>query len=177
MEITEHSKINRILHGAIALCVTLIIGSIFLRMTWLNKNDIADVIQGYLQSAEQSLSRDQIIILAKKIRQPMWNWHFYIGYFLTGLVAIRFLLSLFWKTEFPNPFIKQLPIKIKFQNWVYIIFYICLTISLISGFIIEFSSGDFKALIKVVHKLSLYYLIPFIIIHLGGIFVKSYQNG
>lgn len=66
--------------------------------------------------------------------------------------------------------------KVKFQNWIYIIFYICLTISLVTGFIIEFGSGDFRATMKIVHKLSLYYLIPFIAIHLSGVFLKSYQD-
>ncbi len=172
----KHSTINRVLHGAIALTLTLIIGTIFLRMTWLDKNNVADIIQGYLSTTDQSLSRDQAVVLAKQIRQPMWDWHWYLGYFLTGLLAIRFSLSLFGKMEFPHPFRKHLPLSKKFQAWVYFIFYICVSISLITGLILEFGSGDFIKPIKVVHKLSLYYLIPFIVIHLGGVLAAWYKK-
>ena len=160
----------------IALVLTLILGTILLRMTWLNKNHVADIIQGYLTTTDQSLSGDQSVVLAKQIRKPKWNRHFYLSYLLVGVLVVRYLFSLFGNMKFPHPFKKQLSLKVKFQKWIYLIFYVLVTISIITGLIIEFGSGDFVKPMKIVHKLSLHYLIPFIVIHLTGVLVKWYLD-
>ena len=79
MEKTKYSKIYRIIHWAIAISFLLLLFTIFLRLTWMNKNNVAAIIQDYLSGTDQVLSQEQLISLAKKIRQPMWNWH-------TGLI-------------------------------------------------------------------------------------------
>lgn len=89
---------------------------------------------------------------------------------------MRYLFSLFGNMKFPHLFKKQLSLKVKFQKWIYLIFYVLVTISIITGLIIEFGSGDFVKPMKIVHKLSLHYLIPFIVIHLTGVLVKWYLD-
>ena len=129
MEKTKYSKIYRIIHWAIAISFLLLLFTIFLRLTWMNKNNVAAIIQDYLSGTDQVLSQEQLISLAKKIRQPMWNWHIYIGYILTGLFSLRFILPIFGPMKFQNPFGKNLSIKEKFQKWTYIIFYLGVVIS------------------------------------------------
>ena len=128
MENLKYSRIYRIIHWAIAISFLLLLVTMFLRLTWMNKNNVADIIHTYLVGTDQTLSQDQLIVLAKKIRQPMWNWHIYIGYVLVGLFSIRLSLPLFGKIKFQNPFAKDLSIKEKFQKWTYIIFYVCVII-------------------------------------------------
>jgi len=125
MENTKYSKVYRIIHWAIALAFALLLITIFLRLTWLNKYNVAAIIQDYLKGTEQTLSKDQAIALAKKIRQPMWNWHIYMGYVLAILFSIRFILPAFGQMKIQNPLRKNLSTKVKFQNWSYIIFYFC----------------------------------------------------
>ena len=84
MEQTKYSKVYRIIHWAIAVSFLLLLITIFLRLTWMNKFNMAAIIQDYLVGTGQTLSEEQIITLAKKIRQPMWNWHVYIGYVLVA---------------------------------------------------------------------------------------------
>ena len=116
MEKTNYSKIYRIIHWAIAVSFLLLLITIFLRLTWMNKYNMAAIIEDYLISTEQSLSQDQLITLAKKIRQPMWNWHIYIGYVLFGLFSIRFILPAFGQMKIQNPLSKNLSTKKRIQK-------------------------------------------------------------
>ncbi|MNQ06587.1 hypothetical protein D3C85_193440 [compost metagenome] len=173
MENKTYSTAYRIVHWAIAISMILLLLTIFLRLTWMNKNHVADIIQNYLSTTDQTLSRDQAIILAKQIRKPMWDWHIYIGYVLVGLYAIRLVLPFFGQMQFSNPLKKELTIKAKFQYWVYIVFYVCVAVSLITGLIIEFGSKDLKKPMEEIHVLSIYYLLAFIFLHLGGVILAE----
>ncbi|MNF54450.1 hypothetical protein D3C84_358800 [compost metagenome] len=173
MENKTYSTAYRIVHWAIAISMILLLLTIFLRLTWMNKNHVADIIQNYLSTTDQTLSRDQAIILAKQIRKPMWDWHIYIGYVLVGLYAIRLVLPFFGQMQFSNPLKKELTIKAKFQYWVYIVFYVCVAVSLITGLIIEFGSKNLKKPMEEIHVLSIYYLLAFIFLHLGGVILAE----
>ena len=176
MENRNYSVIYRIMHWAMALCIIFLLLTIFLRLTWMNKDHMADIIQSYLADTNKSLSRKEIIVLAKQIRKPMWNWHSYTGYILTGLFSLRLTLPFFGKMKFSNPLDKQFPLKIRIQYWVYLIFYACLAISLITGLIIEFGPKNMKDIMEEIHVLSIYYLIPFLIIHLGGVLITEFTS-
>ena len=176
MEETKYSKIYRIIHWAIAVSFMLLLITIFLRLTWMNKYNVAAIIQNYLSDTNQSLPQEQLIVLAKKIRQPMWNWHIYLGYVLTGLFSLRLILPFFGSMKFQNPFGKNLSIKEKIQKWTYIIFYICVIISLVTGLIIELGPKDLKKPMEEIHVLSIYYLISFIAIHLAGVVIAEFTD-
>lgn len=176
MENRTYSLTYRIMHWAIALCIIFLLFTIFLRLTWMNKNNMADIIQNFLSTKDQSLSRDEIVTLAKQIRKPMWQWHIYTGYVLTGLFCLRLTLPLFGKMKFANPFNSQLSLRVKFQYWVYIIFYACLTTSLVTGLIIEFGPKSMKKTMEDIHVLSIYYLIPFLVLHIGGVLFAEFTS-
>lgn len=176
MKNIRYSKIYRIIHWAIAVTFLLLLITIFLRLTWMNKYNMAAIIQNYLSGTDQFLTQEQLLVLAKQIRQPMWSWHIYLGYILTGLFSLRFTLPLFGKMNFQNPFSKNLSVKEKFQKWTYIIFYFCVIVSLTTGFIIEFGSKEFKKPVEEIHVLGIYYLIGFIVIHLVGVFIAEFTD-
>lgn len=176
METIKYSKIYRITHWAIAITFLLLSVTIFLRLTWMNKYNMADIIQGYLNSTDQSLSREQIVGLAKQIRKPMWDWHIYLGYILTALFSIRFIFPVFGKMKFQNPVAKNLSLKVRFQKWTYIIFYLCVTGSLVTGLLIEWGPKDWVKSIEEVHVLSIYYLVTFIVIHVGGVLIAEFTD-
>lgn len=176
MKNKNYSAVYRIIHWSIAISMVLLLITIFLRLTWMNKNNMAEIIQNYLNTTDQSLTQDQLIVLAKKIRQPMWDWHIYLGYVLTGLFCIRFFLPFFGEMKFQNPFDKELILKEKFQNWTYIIFYGCVVISLSTGLLIKFGPKELKDPMEETHALSIYYLVAFIILHIGGVLWSEYTN-
>lgn len=176
MKNTKYSTLYRIIHWSIAISFMLLLVTIFLRLTWMNKHNVAAIIQDYLNGTDQVLSQDQLIVLAKKIRQPMWVWHIYIGYVLTGLFGLRFILPLFGRMKFQNPFEKGLTLKEKIQKWTYIVFYLCVVVSLVTGLIIKFGAKSLKKPMEEIHVLSIYYLIGFIILHFGGVFIAEFTN-
>ena len=176
MKTRNYSVVYRIMHWSIAICLTLMLITIFLRLTWLNKTNMAIIIQDYLATTSQSLSQEEAIILAKKIRKPMWDWHIYIGYALVGLYSLRLILPFFGQMKFTSPLNPALSVKEKFQYWVYIIFYLCIAVSLTTGLIIVLGPKNLKDSMEQIHVLSIYYLLSFIILHLGGIFIAELTN-
>lgn len=176
METKNYSTLYRILHWAIAISMILLSITIFLRLTWLNKNHVADIIKDYLSTTGQILSEDQLIVLAKKIRKPMWDWHIYLGYVLTGLFGLRFLLPLFGQLKFQNPFSANLLLKEKLQRWTYIVFYSCIVITLTTGLIIELGPKEFKKPMEEIHVLSIYYWVAFVVVHLGGVLLAEFTH-
>ncbi|MFD2915764.1 cytochrome b/b6 domain-containing protein [Psychroserpens luteus] len=176
MEKLQYSKIYRIIHWAIAVSFILLLITIFLRLTWMNKYNMAEIIENYLIGTEQSLSQDQLIVLAKKIRQPMWDWHIYLGYVLVGLFSIRFILPAFGQMKIQNPLNKNLSTKKRIQKWTYIIFYLCVVVSLVTGLIIELGPKEWKKPMEEIHVLGIYYLIAFIVIHLAGVLIAEFTD-
>ncbi|MBA4153573.1 cytochrome b/b6 domain-containing protein [Flavobacterium sp.] len=176
MENRTYTTIYRIMHWAIAICMILLLLTIFLRLTWMNKNNVSAIIQNFLATTDLTLSEDQSILLAKQIRKPMWDWHIYLGYVLVGLYSIRLVLPFFGKMKFSNPFNKELSFKTKFQYALYLFFYTCVAISLITGLIIEFGPKNLKTPMEEIHVLSIYYLVAFIILHIGGVLYAEFTT-
>jgi len=176
MEQTKYTTIYRLIHWAIAISFLLLLVTIFLRLTWLNKYNTASIMQDYLSDFNHDLSHDNLIVLAKKIRQPMWNWHIYLGYVLVGLFSVRLLLPAFGKMKFQSPFVKGLSGKEKFKKWTYIIFYVCVVISLVTGLIIELGPKQYKEPMEEIHVLSIYYFIAFLVLHFTGVLIAEFTN-
>lgn len=177
MQTRNYSKTYRILHWLIAFAFLLLLITIFLRKTWMEKNHVAEIIQTFLKdNGYAALPQDEAISLAKKIRKPMWEWHIYLGYFLTGLYCIRLAVPFFGKMKFSSPFKAGLNTKTKFQFWVYLVFYTCTAVSLITGLIIEFGPKVYKKPMEEIHELSLYYLLSFMILHFAGILIAEFTS-
>ncbi len=176
MKKSNYSKIYRLMHWAIAISFMLLLITIFLRLTWMNKNNVSDIIQEYLKNKDLVLTQDESIILAKKIRKPMWEWHIYLGYVLTGLMVIRMLLPFFGEMKFQNPFAKNISGKDKFKKWTYLVFYVCVIVSLVTGLFLEFGPESLEHTMEDIHVLSLYYLIPFIVLHFTGILIAEFTE-
>lgn len=176
MEKSKYSKVYRIIHWMIAISFLLLLLTILLRMTWLNKSGIAAIIQEYLSGTDQVLSQQQMIALAKKIREPMWNWHIYIGFLLVGLFTIRLILAASGKMKFQNPLTVKLTAKEKFQKWTYLIFYTCVIISLVTGILMEAGPGELKKSMEGIHAFGIYYLTAYIGIHIAGILIAEFTS-
>ncbi len=176
MEIRNYSAIYRIMHWAIAVCMLLLLGTVIMRQTLFSRSHLAGIIQNYVTTKEIALSRDEIIGISRQISRPVWEWHFYFGYALAGLFFIRFVLPFFGQMKFVNPLKKQRTLKEKFQYWSYIVFTACAAVSLISGLLIKLGPRSLKDPMEEVHGLSLYYLLAFLIIHLGGVLWAELTN-
>ncbi|MBZ9619361.1 cytochrome b/b6 domain-containing protein [Psychroflexus lacisalsi] len=176
MKNNTYSTTYRILHWAIAISFILLLITIFLRTTWMEKEHVAGIIGAFLNENGQQLPQDQLIVLAKQIREPMWQWHVYLGYVLVGLFAVRFALPFWGEMQIQNPFSKGLNAKQKFQRWVYIVFYCGVVISLTTGLLIKFGFKDWKNSLEEIHELSIYYLLVYIVLHLSGVIIAEFTS-
>lgn len=173
MEALSYSRVYRVTHWAIAISFVFLSLTVFLRMTWMNKDNVSHILQAELTERGVVLTEGEAVLIAKKIRKPMWQWHSYIGYVLVGLFSIRFLLPLTGEMRFQNPLRKGLSAKERFHYWVYIIFYVLVTFSLSTGLLIEFGPKEYKKIFESIHIQSIYYLVGFISIHISGILYEE----
>jgi cytochrome b561 len=176
MENRDYPVVYRLIHWAIAFCMAILLITIFLRLTWMNTDHVGDIIKRNLSTNNISLSESQILTVAKQIRQPMWFWHVRTGYVLVGLFCIRLALAFMNQMKFSNPFAKQPDLIVKIQYSLYLVFYIGMAISLITGLIMEFGPRSLKLLMIKIHSLSNYFLIPFLIMHLAGVLLAEFKN-
>jgi cytochrome b561 len=176
-QITTYSLANRILHWLIAFTFLLILFTVFLRTGWMNKNEIASIVTTKLAEKNVSISKEDAIIIGRAVRKPMWDIHIYAGYLLIGLYLLRMLVIWIEAPIFRNPMSKGSSRKEKLKLWIYIVFYICLGISLLTGAILELVPKTYSLPLhdtaKFIHLQSLYYALAFITIHLLGVVIAE----
>jgi cytochrome b561 len=173
---SSYSTVYRIMHWAIAFCFMFLLLTIFLRLGWMNKNHMAVIMGDYLSENGVSLSEDQLVDMAKKVRKPMWIWHTYIGYVFVVLYSIRLLLPFFGEMKIRSPFTSGLSLKDKFRYWTYILFHILVVVSLVTGLLIVWGPDSLHEMAEEIHVLSLYYLLTFITLHFGGVLLAEFGN-
>ena len=62
------------------------------------------------------------------------------------------------------------------MSLIYFIFYIFTGISLITGLIIELGPKNLKTPMEEIHVLSIYYLVAFIVLHIGGVLYAEFTT-
>ena len=168
---TSHTLSDRILHWSLAFTILFILLTVFLRLNWMEKNHVAGILIDKLSLIDISITKEQAVKIAKQIRKPMFDWHIYIGYVASGIFALRVLYNFLHKEMYDPKTTKE-----KFQLWVYRAFYILLGITLITGLYMEFGPDFLNDLSEEIHKLTLYYVIPFLILHFTGILIAEFTS-
>lgn len=170
------SRAHRVLHWLIAFTFLFILLTVCLRMGWLNKRHVGDILMSEFAERHIMLSEQDAVAIGKAVRQPMWNMHIWAGYFLMGLYIIRLLVMKIEGPVFGNPFSKKLRTGERLKAAVYLVFYICLGISLLTGIYIELVGKVQPAIyqwMKTVHIQSLYYAFAFTFLHLIGLVIAE----
>lgn len=172
-KINKFTALHRALHWLTALAITVLFLTGFLRMTWMNRHKIAEIIA----STTDELSKDQMNSIAKAIREPMWEWHVIFAYLMITVVAVRLIYMIVKGIRFPNPFDSKISIGDRFQGLSYAFFYLLVIGSALTGICLKFKFFDeFHKQIEGVHKLGLYLYPIFIVIHLIGIYISEHSN-
>jgi cytochrome b561 len=166
------SLASRLIHWAIAFTFLYILLTVLLRLGWMNKGQMGGIIHDGLAEEGVIIDNDLAGSIGKKVRRPMWNTHIIAGYVLTGLFVVRCIITYVQGQAFPSPF-KAESFYNKLKSWVYVIFYILVAASLCTGLLIEFGPGSIHEISEEIHKLSLYYMITFIAVHLIGVIIAD----
>lgn len=173
MQARPFDRTFRIMHWLLAILMFLLLITIFLRLTWLEKYSVAEIINAYAADQQIEIGQDQAVTLAKKIRKPMWQWHIWLGYAITAVYVLRMLLPLFGRMRFASPHQAGLSTQTRWQYLIYLIFYVLLGASLTTGLLIEFGPEAWHETVEEVHVLSIYYLLTYMVLHLGGVFLAE----
>jgi cytochrome b561 len=164
---------SRLIHWAIALTVTFLLLTVFLRLGWMDKDNMGSILRENLAKEGISVSQADAARIGKEIRTPMWQYHILSGYVLIAFYLVRTVITIIQGVTFKNPFSKHTLVKDQFKSWLYIIFYIFFLTSLFTGFMIVNGPKDLKDFIEKIHVKSLYYIITFIIVHIGGVLLAD----
>lgn len=121
-----------------------------------------------LFSIDIEITKDQAIKIAKQIRSPMFDWHLIVGYIAAGVYVLRLIYNSTKKNLYSPKNTTE-----KFQLWVYRVFYIFLGFTLITGLLIRFGPDFLHDVAENIHKMTLYYLIPFLILHFTGLILAE----
>lgn len=164
---------NRLLHWSIAFTILFLLLTVFLRSTWMDKNQIGDIVKNNLNKSNINLTDKDAANIGRAVRRPMWQCHIYAGYVMIGLYVIRMIVTAIQGIAYKNPFTKGLSFKEKLKSWIYIIFYFLLTITLFTGFMVENGPKAWKDSMEFIHVKSLYFFIAFIIVHIVGVMIAD----
>lgn len=169
MEQKHFNTTHRLLHWGIALAIIILLGTALLHITWFAREYVARIIQENLLLFGIQISIGDAEIIAKRIAQPMWDWHFYAGYTLTALYVFRLLHLSFFGILFPNPLNNKNTLKQRMQGATYILFYTLLGVTIMTGTLMIWGPTAYRYTSQLIHFQSHYYTVAFILMHFGGI--------
>ncbi|MCO5260122.1 MAG: cytochrome b/b6 domain-containing protein [Crocinitomicaceae bacterium] len=170
---TKFTPLHRLLHWIMALAMIVLYITGFLRMHWMNKNHIV----GIIQDTSDLISKEEATVIAKTIREPMWQWHELFAHVMIISFLVRILYVLIKGIRFPNPFKAGNSVKERLQGLVYVYFYLYLFVAAFTGICMEKELlMDWKKDLETVHKLGLYLFPIFIVLHFTGIIMGEYGN-
>ena len=171
----------RLWHWIHATVILGLLGTVFLRKTFLSWKTNSNILTEKLSGMDISVTTDQAKILAKSIRAPMWEWHILLGYALAALVVWRIVLFFTesGKQNYQN--LKEENFHKKIVKLGYIVIYAVIAFMAISGLVIHFYQElglvkDTAHDIKEIHELLYNTLLIFVPLHILGVFVAENQD-
>jgi len=171
----------RIWHWVHATVVLGLLGTVFLRKTFLSWRTNSKLLTQKLSEIDLSVTEAQAKVLAKAIRAPMWEWHIILGYALAALLLWRIVLffTQSGKQNYQN--LKEESLHKKMVKLGYIGIYTILAFMAISGLVIHFYEElgllkDTAHDIKEIHELVFNAILIFVPLHILGVIIAENQD-
>jgi Ni/Fe-hydrogenase 1 B-type cytochrome subunit len=162
----------RIWHWLNAIVILGLLGTVFLRKTFLSYKANAEILMSKLSAMGTDITIEDAKILAKAIRAGMWEWHIILGYALAFLVIYR--IFLFFGDESKKEDFVSLNIHKKAVKISYYILYAVILFMTISGFAIHFYtdlgiSKESVGTLKEMHESVYNFILIFVPLHIAGV--------
>jgi cytochrome b561 len=172
----KYSLRFRIWHWLNAFVVLGLLGTVFLRKTFLSWRTNSEILMSKLAEINIDIAQEEAKILAKAVRAGMWEWHILLGYALAFLMLYR--VALFFFDSSQKESFSSLILHKKMVHISYYILYAILFFMSISGLVIYFYealslSKDTAHEIKEMHEFLYNYILIFVPLHLGGVVVAE----
>ena len=175
----------RVYHWLNSLVVTLILITVVLRKTVLDKYLVNGNIQSFLTDKGIEIDKDVTMKLAKIIRSEMWEWHYIFGFVLAFLIVVRIILFF---TKSGKLVIKDafsfLTKNKKDNYWIkllYLAVYLSIFIISVTGLLMYFYKDlgwthDTKETLESIHVAVMNIIIYFIPLHIIGIVLAENED-
>jgi len=175
----KYSLNFRIWHWLNAIVVLGLLGTVFLRKTFLSWRTNSDILISKLIEMDIEITATQAKVLAKAVRAGMWEWHIILGYALAFLLIYRIFLY-FRDSSKKEPF-SSLSLHKKGVKSLYYLVYTTLFFMTVSGFIIHFYqelqlTKETAHDIKEIHELVFNILMIFVPIHIAGVVIAENRD-
>ena len=168
----------RLWHWIHAAVIFGLLGTVFLRKTFLSWRTNSEIIVTKLTEQGVDVTAEEAKIVAKAIRAPMWEWHIILGYGLAALVIWR--IALFFtqsgKRNYQN--LKNESLHKKAVKIGYLVIYVIIAFMAVSGLVIHFY--DLLGLtkekahdIKEIHEFMYNALLIFVPLHIAGVVIAD----
>lgn len=171
----------RIWHWVHVVVVLGLLGTVFLRKTFLSWRTNSELLTQKLAEINLEVTTEQAKVLAKAIRAPMWEWHIILGYALTALLLWRIILffTQSGKQNYQN--IQKETLHKKMVKLGYIGIYFVLLFMSLTGLSIHFHeslgiSKDLADNIKDIHELVFNAILIFVSLHIIGVVIAENRD-
>ncbi len=166
----------RLWHWFNALVVLGILGTVFLRKTFLSWRANSEILMAQLSEMGIEITKDQATTLAKAVRAGMWEWHIILGYALAALILFR--IYLYFKDGSVKEKFSSLSLHKKGVKSLYYLFYATLLFMSVSGLVIHFYqelslTKELAHDIKEIHELVFNAIMYFVPIHIAGVLIAD----
>lgn len=169
----------RIWHWLNAAVIFGLLGTVFLRKTFLSYKANAEILMAKLSDMGTDITIEDAKILAKSIRSGMWEWHIILGYALAVLVVYRIVLFFLDKSEKDS--FSSLSLHKKGVKISYYILYTAVLFMTISGFTIHFYeylglAKEVAKEIKEIHEAVFNIIMVFVPLHVAGVIIADVKD-
>ena len=125
----------RIWHWLNTAVVLGLLGTVFLRKTFLSWRTNSEILMDKLFDMDIEITVTQAKVLAKAVRAGMWEWHIILGYALAFLLIYR--VFIYFKEDSNKDSFSSLSLHKKGVEALYYVVYTTLLFMSISGFVIS----------------------------------------
>ena len=169
----------RIWHWLNVIIILGLLGTVFLRQTFLSWKTNAEILINKLLEINIEITETQAKVLAKAIRAGMWEWHIILGYGLAILVLFR--IYLYFKDSSIKESFTSLSLHKKIVRISYYIINITLVLMAVTGLVINFHEelGLIKETahdIKEIHELGYFIILYFVPLHILGVIIAENRD-
>ena len=177
----KYDSIFRSWHWINALVMFGIFITVLLRETFLNKHNIADILIQKLSSIHLTITEEQAIIIAKSIREPMWQWHIYLGLAIFILWIVRMFLfgTVSGKINYMHlkeNSLHKLAVKLGYIG-IYIVIFVVSTTGIAINYHDAFGiTKEFSHTLKELHEVCAYIITIFVPLHIIGVVIAENRD-
>ncbi len=174
----NYSVLMRSWHWLNAIVVIGLLGTFFLRKTFLSWKTNAALITEKLGAYGIDVTEKQAAAIARAIRAPMWEWHIILGVALGILLLVR--VWILW-SEKGFGYEENGSLHTRLVHWGYKALYLVLAFMAVSGIMIHWDdalgvSHSIVESLEGIHESVAWAVVYFVPLHILGVVIAEHRG-